>query len=237
MNMTRRFFGSNSFDSTPNNTKDDDTVSRTSINSEIANGLHHLASNINTYLSSRQTSNKNANSFPDISRDSRGTGWYVNGVLFDDYLFQPVRSSYVIDYSNTPQDLNRFLEGHHSLLKTGQLDAHLYKLSFIITLSDWYVDKELLLGYYPREESVFEEISHYKRFCFPELNPLNINGGQSFNDQSTYVFTRILSDGQVEYGYCRRISKEYNHITKYPIVICIGNIQNIQKSKTQFLSF
>jgi hypothetical protein len=139
-------------------------------------------------------------------------------------VFQPARSSYVIDYSNTPHDLNQFLEGHHLSSKLGQLDAHLYKLAFIITLSDWYVDKELLLGYYPRDENIFEEISHYKRFCFPELNSLQRNGGQSFNDQSTYVFTRILSNGQVEYGYCRRITKEYNQITRFPIVICIGNI-------------
>ena len=232
IDMTRRFFGSNSFDATPTTTKDDDTVSTTSINSEIVNGLHSLASNIHTYINSRQQSNKNSNSFPVINRNSRNTGWYINGILFDDQLFQPVRSSYVIDYSNTPQDLNRFLEGHNSLSKTGQLDAHLYKLSFIVTLSDWHVDKELLLGYYPREDNVFEEISHYKRFCFPELNPSNRNGGQSFNDQSTYVFTRILSDGQVEYGYCRRLAKEFNHITKYPIVICIGNAQNTPREKT-----
>ncbi|CAF4445096.1 unnamed protein product, partial [Adineta steineri] len=99
-----------------------------------------------------------------------------------------------------------------------------YKLSFIITLSDWYIDKELLLGYYPHEDNemkILEEISPYKHFCFPELNPKQRNGGQILNDQSTYIFTRTLSDGHMEYGYCRRLTKDSNRITKFPIVICI----------------
>jgi hypothetical protein len=231
MNSNRsdgRLFASYSSESQSNNNnnqpKDDDNISIASLNAGLTNGLHYLASNINTFLNSRQTSNKHGINTPVIRRDSQGNGLIVNGFLFDDNLFQPARSSYVIDYSDTPQDLNRFLEGHHSSSRSCQLDAHLYKLAFIITLSDWYVDKELLLGYYPRDENIFKEILHYKRFCFPELNPLQRNGGQSFNDQTTYVFTRILSNGHVEYGYCRRITKEYNQITRFPIVICIGNI-------------
>lgn len=222
----RREFTSYSFpfQADHNQLEDDDDLSLANLNIEFTNSLHNFSSNLNTFLRSRQRSTKPSITIP---KDSNGNDLIINGSLFDGYLFQPTRSSYIIDYSNTPQDLNRFLEDHHSSSSTySQLDPHLYKLVFIVTLSEWYVDKELLLGYYPHEDNdvnILEEISHYQRFCFPELNPSQPNGGQIFNDQSTYIFTRILSNGQVEYGYCRRVMTNYRQITKFPIVICIGN--------------
>jgi len=229
MNSNHRFYTSHSLDFQSNNTqpKDNDTISLTNLHIEPTNGLHYLSSNLNTFLNYRQTSNKLLSNSIIHHKDSNGNGLIVNGSLFDGQLFQPARSSYIIDYSNTPQDLNRLFEGHNLSSTYSQLDPHLYKLAFIITLSDWYVDKELLLGYYPHDDdnnnvNILEEISHYQRFCFPELNPSQKNGGQILTDQSTYIFTRTLSNGQVEYGYCRRITKDNNHITKFPIVICIG---------------
>lgn len=207
---------SNKSSSTDSNDNfDDDDISIASINQELTNGLHNLTS----YLSSRRFSHKRLSNTIINHKDS---GLIANGLLFDKHLFQSTRSSYIIDYSDTPQDLNKFLEGHcQSNTNTKQLDPHLFKLAFILTLSDWYIDKEILLGYYPHEITHLDEISNYKRFCFPELNPLQKNEQLVLQDASTYVFTRILSDGQVEYGYCRRLSKDYNQITKYPIVICL----------------
>jgi hypothetical protein len=231
MHSNHRFYTSHSLDLQSNNNqpKDNDRISLTNLSIEPTNGLHYLSSNLNTILNYRQTSNKRLINSIIHHKDSNGNGLIINGSLFDGQLFQPTRSSYIIDYSNTPQDLNRFLEGHNLSLTYSQLDPHLYKLAFIITLSDWYVDKELLLGYYPHDDdnnnvNILEEISHYQRFCFPELNPSQKNGGQILTDQSTYIFTRTLSNGQVEYGYCRRIIKHNNHITKFPIVICIGKV-------------
>jgi hypothetical protein len=209
-----------------NQTKDEDNLSLTNLYIEPTNGLHYLSSNFNTHSNHRQTSNKRLINSIVNHKDSNGNGLIINGSLFDGQLFQPTRSSYIFNYSNTPEDLNGFLEGHHLPTTCSELDAHLYKLVFIITLSDGYVDKELLLGYYPQDDNnvnILEEISSYKRFCFPELNSSQKNGGQLLNDQSTYIFTRTLSNGYVEYGYCRRIMKDYNQITKFPIVICIGN--------------
>jgi hypothetical protein len=206
-----------------NQAKNDDSISITSLNIEPTNRLHYLSSNFHTFFNNRQTSNRRLINSIVNHRDSNGNGLIVNGLLFDGQLFESSRSSYIIDYSNTPQDLNRFLEGHKLSSTCSQLDEHLYKSVFIITLLDWYVDKELLLGYYPNDINTLEEISHYKRFCFPELNSLHKNGGQIWNDQSTYIFTRTLSNGQVEYGYCRRLMRDYNQITRFPIVICIGN--------------
>ncbi|CAF0751177.1 unnamed protein product [Adineta steineri] len=203
-----------------NNSKQDDSISCSSLNIDTTSHLYYLPSHINKLSNHGQTLNKRLlNSIVNYKN-----GLIINGSLFDEQLFQPTRSSYVTDYANTPQDCNRFLEGHNRTLTCSQLDAHLYKLSFIITLSDWYIDKELLLGYYPHEDNemkILEEISPYKHFCFPELNPKQRNGGQMLNDQSTYIFTRTLSDGHMEYGYCRRLTKDSNRITKFPIVICI----------------
>ena len=203
---------------------DEDTLSINSLTSELNSGLHYLTSNLSSYFNSRSLSNKRSID-PEITpRESTENGVIINGSLFDEHLIHRTRSSYVFDYSNTSGDLNRLLEGcHSSLLNTCHLDAHLYKLAFIMTLSGWYVDRELLLAHCPSDKEILKDITHYKRFCFPELNPALKNGGQVFHDYSTYVFTRTLSNGDVEYGYCRRIGKNYNQITDFPIVICIGN--------------
>ncbi|CAF3541814.1 unnamed protein product [Rotaria sp. Silwood1] len=156
--------------------------------------------------------------------DSNKSVVIINGSLFDAQLFQPIRSSYIIDYGNTSQDLNRHLEGHNISSKCSTLDAHLFKLAFIITLSDGYVDNEVLVDYCPHNNTnvnILDEISHYKRFCFPELNSKRKSKGQFLNDKSTYVFTRTRSNGQVEYGYCRRLTTNSNQVTKFPIVFCI----------------
>jgi hypothetical protein len=115
-------------------------------------------------------------------------------------------------------------------LKPTNLDTHLFKLSFVITLSEWDVDKELLLDHYPHEDNkafIMEEISYYKKFCFPEINSKLKNHGNILYDSSTYIFTRTNSYGEVEYGYCRRIPSDNHHVTKFPIVICIGIIQTL----------
>jgi hypothetical protein len=221
----QRLYSTHSLDLQANYKKsnDDDNVSFSSLNLDATNGIHQLSASFSTFLNRRSSSNKQRLSTSIINNER---GQIINGSLFDEQLFQPARSSYIIDYSNTPQDLNRFLEGHNISSTYSQLDAHLFKLSFIITLSDWCVDKELLLGYCPHEDdqgNILEEISYYKRFCFPEINSKQKNGGQVFTDQSTYIFTRTLSNGQAEYGYCRRLSRDYNQMTKFPIVICIGN--------------
>jgi hypothetical protein len=227
----RRLQTSFSLDFQSNNkSKDNDTISYASLNTEPHNSLYYLPSNVNKYLHQRQISNKRLLNSIVNHTGLNGNGLIINGSLFDEQLFQPTRSSYITDYANTPQDFNRFLQGHNATLVCSQLDAHLFKVAFIITLSDWYVDKEILLGYYPHDDNevnILEEISPYKRFCFPELNPKERNGGQLVHDQSTYIFTRTLSDGHVEYGYCRRLTKDYNQITKFPIVICIGNHRNL----------
>ncbi|UJR28462.1 hypothetical protein I4U23_009702 [Adineta vaga] len=212
------------YSSNPNAQNNDDTKSYSSLNIQSPNVLNYLPSRSNTLFNLRQSSTKRLFNSIHQHRNSYSNGFIINGSFFDEQLFQNERSSYITDYSNTPHDCNRFLEGHNITSPSSQLDAHLYKLAFLITLSDWYVDKELLLGYYPHDDNeikILEELSPYKRFCFPELNPNHRNGGQLINDPATYIFTRTLSNGQVEYGYCRRLSKEYNQMTNYPIVICI----------------
>jgi hypothetical protein len=72
-----------------------------------------------------------------------------------------------------------------------------------------------------------EDISYYKRFCFPEVNSKEKNQGELIYDFSTYIFTRTSSTGQIEYGYCRRIPYENLPAKSFPIAICIGNIQNV----------
>lgn len=203
---------------------DEDTLSISSLTSELNSGLHYLTSNLGAYFNSRSSSIKRSID-PVISpQESTENGIIINGSLFDEHLIHRTRSSYVLDYSSTSEDLHRLLEEHRLSSSTScHLDAHMYKLAFIMTLSDWCVDKEILLEYCPSDKEILKDISHYKRFCFPELNPALKNGGQFLHDYSTYVFTRTLSDGQVEYGYCRRIGKNYNQITGFPIVICIGN--------------
>ncbi|CAF0769584.1 unnamed protein product [Rotaria sordida] len=207
-----------------NNSKDNDSISFTSLDIDRIFGLRHLSSNLNTLLNYRHISNKNSKNSIGDNKNSNKKDLIINGLLFDTQLFQPIRSSYIIDYTDAPEDLNQHLEGHNISSICSSLDTHLFKLAFIITLSDGYVDKELLLEYFPREDinvNILEEISYYKRFCFPELNSKHKSRGQLLTDPSTYVFTRILSNGEVEYGYCRRLTTVSNQITKFPIVFCV----------------
>jgi hypothetical protein len=78
MNTNGRLFDSQSSESPSNNPKDDDIISVTSLNIELTNGLHYLASTLNTFLNSRPTTNKNEINLPIIRRDSQGNGWYFN---------------------------------------------------------------------------------------------------------------------------------------------------------------
>ncbi|CAF2986287.1 unnamed protein product [Rotaria sp. Silwood2] len=210
-----------------NNSKTDDSKSFTSLDIENIFGLHHLSSNLNAILHHRSRSNKTLINTSANNKDSNKNDFIINGSLFDAQLFQPIRSSYTFDYANISEDLNRHFEGDDISSKCSPLDTHLFKLAFIMTLSDGYVDKELLLEYCPHEDvnvNILEEISHYKRFCFPELNSKQKTSGQLLTDPSTYVFTRTLSNGQVEHGYCRRLTTGYNQMTKFPIVFCIVSI-------------
>ena len=206
-------------DSNPHG-KERDAISCASFTSEQSSGLYYLPPNTtgNSSHRPRAFSTKRLTSI-----DLKGNGVILNGSLFDAQLFQPSRSSYNFDYNDAPQELNRFLEGHHTKSQTSHLDAHLFKLSFLLTLSEWHVDKELLIDYCPHEEEetrILEEISHYKRLCFPEINSKEKNGGTLINESATYVFTRTNADGRVEYGYCRRVTSD-DPITNFPTVICI----------------
>jgi hypothetical protein len=201
--------------------KEVDAISFQSLNIEQTPGLHYLSPNSNLTLNHRRPITKRLTNI-----DSDSNGLIINGSLFDRQLFQPLRSSYILDYHETPKDLNRFIEGHHMKVNPSHLNPHLFKISFILTLSEWQVDKELLLDSCPRGDDqthILEELSCYKKFCFPELHSKEKNGGNLINELATYVFTRTNSKGQYEYGYCRRISYD-NQITKFPIVICLGNI-------------
>jgi hypothetical protein len=209
-----------------NDQKDRDTISCDNFDIEPSPGLHYLSPNSNTLPAHRRPSTKRLTATVSTHNDSDGL--IINGSLFTKELFQPSQTSYILDYSKSPKDLNRFLEAQKTTPKSSQLDSHLFKLSFIITLSEWHVDKELLLDYCPHEcdkAYIIEQISYYKRFCFAELNAKQKNGGNLLNEPSTFIFTRTNSDGQVEYGYCRRIEYANNQITKFPTVICIGNIE------------
>ncbi|CAF1095048.1 unnamed protein product [Rotaria sordida] len=196
--------------------EEDDTKSWSNLN---------IQQNSNTLLNHRRLSIKRLTNTVNNHNVSHGNGLIINGSLFDGQLFQPLRSSYIIDYRETPRDLNKFLEGHNTILNSSHLDLHLFKLSFLMTLSEGQIDKELLLDYYPRDNNeinIVEEISYYKRFCFPELNSKKTTTEENLLDDSlTYIFTRTNSIGKVEYGYCRRVTHANNQITKFPIVICI----------------
>ena len=153
-------------------------------------------------------------------------GFMINTSFFDGHLFEPARSSCILDYKDTPKDVNRFLQGHHLSAVSSHLDPHLFKLSFVLTLAEWNIDKEILVDCFPPAENdqlIRSEINNYKRFCFPEFNSKE-RGKSTWNQEaSTYIFTRTLADGKVEYGYCRRLIAESNKKTIYPTVICIGN--------------
>lgn len=180
----------------------------------------------NTFPYYRRTSNKR---LPDNNQNidnSYDHGLMINGSFFDGHLFQAARSSYILDYGDAPKDVNRFLEGH----QTSHLDAHLFKLSFILTLSEKSMENEIILDYFPRDENDQEmknEINFYKRFCFPEFHSNENANINLINDTATYIFTRILSNGQIEYGYCRRVIDESIRKYSHPIVICIGKIEHL----------
>lgn len=174
----------------------------------------------NTYPNHRRTTNKRLNSSNNNSTDDTyNHGFMINSSFFDGHLFESSRSSYILDYNEAPKDVNRFLQGHQS----ANLDKHLFKLSFILTLSKNSSEKVAILDYFPREENE-SEIHSYEQFCFPEVN---FNGESLYafhNEQSSYVFTRILSNGQIEYGFCRRLYPETPDKCRCPIVICIGKL-------------
>lgn len=224
-NRRRSRFLSLEYPSNDHTTTDEDTISINSLTSELNSGLNYLTTNLSAYFNARSPSTRRLIDPVNIPCEPEENGMTINGSLFDEHLIQRTRASHVIDYSHASEELNRFLEAHIFASSTArQLDEHLYKLAFVITLSEWGVNKELLLSCCPLEKNILNEISHYKQFCFPELNSTLKTNGQTFHDPSTYVFTRTLSNGQVEYGYCRRIRKHHNQITEFPIVICIGKI-------------
>ena len=205
---------------------DPDAVSFSSLNMEANTGLHYLPA----HPAHRRPAHKRLTSSVPHCHDSVEHGQRIAGALFDGHLFQPSRSSYILDYTNTPKDLNRFIEGHDITSNSSHLDPHLFKLAFVLTLSEWNRDKELLLDYCPHEDSnerLMEAMIPYKQFCFPELNSRQKDGGTLVHDQSTYVFTRTLSNGHVEYGYCRRIMNSPTQTSRFPIVICIGKIWKV----------
>ena len=206
--------------------KDLDTQSHVDFNIEPSSKLYYLGSKTTTTsINPRRAPNKRVTHTVIKDENSYDHGFMINTSFFDGHLFQPSRSSYILDYNDTPKDLNRFLEGHRTCTPSSQLDPHLFKLSFILTLSEWNVDKDILLDYYPPEENdeyMQREINNYKKFCFPEIISKEKMTTNLSEDPSTYIFTRTLADGQVEYGYCRRISSDYNRRYPYPIIICIG---------------
>ena len=212
--------------------KEADNVSYSSLNLDDSAGLHYLPNHqASSFPNRRRTSSKRGNTTVSTHQESYDHGLIINNSFFDGHLFQPCRSSYILDYNDTPKDLNQFLAGHRTSSESSQLDPHLFKLAFVLTLSDWQMEKEILLDYCPRDqndENLIKEINVYKKLCFPELNSKQKNGGTLINDSSTYIFTRTLSNGQVEYGYCRRMMNDSNQKSQYPIVICIGNDQNIR---------
>ncbi|UJR21050.1 hypothetical protein I4U23_024150 [Adineta vaga] len=196
---------------------DRDAVSCDNFNIEQNSSLHYLSSSTTQQRTSITKRRQNT--------VINGTnGLIINGSFFDKELFQPTNSSYILDFSKTPKELTRFLDTHQTPTKSAHIDTHLFKLSFVMTLAEWRVDKELLIDYCPRddnEKQIIEEVNHYKKFCFPELNSKQTNGGSLVDEASTYVFTRTSSKGLVEYGYCRRINYNDKQITDFPIVICI----------------
>lgn len=210
-----------------------DSIPIPKLNAELNGKRRDTSSHLDTFLNYRSTLDRNSSSSNATKKYLADNGLLVNGLLFDGQLFQPMQPSYVIDYENASEGLNRYFEAHKAESKCSPLDDHLFKCAFILTLSDGFIEKEHLIEYCPSDDSkehILEEMSHYKRFCFPELGSTQKNSGMFFNDQSTYVFTRTLVDGQVEYGYCQRVGKIQNKIPKFPIVFCIGNIKNIYLS-------
>jgi hypothetical protein len=121
-----------------------DTTTCTDSNLEQNPGLHYLTSNSNN----RRPTTKRTTHAITPHNESDGNGLVINGKFFDGQLFQPARSSCILDYSDTPKDLNRFIAGHNISSKSSNLDKNLFKLSFVITLSEWQFDKEHVLDYH-----------------------------------------------------------------------------------------
>ncbi|CAF4411385.1 unnamed protein product, partial [Rotaria magnacalcarata] len=155
------------------NAKKKDSISRTSSTLHRTFDSRDSSSNLDTFLNYRSATDKQTKtSIVNTKHSHNNNDLIINGSLFDRQLFQPMRSSYISDYENTPEDLKLNVEGHSKRSTCSSLAAHLFKSAFIMTLSDGYTDKELLFEYCPREDmnvNILEEISHYKRFCFPEL--------------------------------------------------------------------
>jgi hypothetical protein len=215
-----RFYSTGSLD-LPDRVELDNTDSLSCLSSATIPATHHS----NTYPNHGRSSSKFSINTANNHFDTYDHGLMINSSFFDGHLFQPARSSYIVDYQETSTDFNQFVERHSSSSQTTQSDAHLFKLSFILTLSDWHIDHELILNFYPRLESnkqIIDEINNYKRFCFPELN-INVKQSKVLStDTSTYVFTRVLANGQIEYGYCRRVMSNGECVLPYPIVFCLS---------------
>jgi hypothetical protein len=193
-------------------TSDDDDVALVmDIDHELMIGLNHLASNISTLFS------KNSNNTNVYYEDANITGWIINGTLFDEQIFQFTRSSCIENCSHALHNYDRYIQNSALRPARSLLDTHLFKLTFILTLTDALIGKELIINFCPCNDEILQEIQHYQHFCFPELHAEHRT--ELVDDSSTYIFTRTLANGNIEYGFCRRI-KSNNH--DYPIVICIG---------------
>ncbi|CAF0960720.1 unnamed protein product, partial [Didymodactylos carnosus] len=139
----------------------------------------------------------------------------INGVSYDEQLFN-TNNSYILKYA----DLTKSAQNLQCLTEQKKiLEQHLYKVALILTLTELRSDKEVLLYQYPLDVSL-DEIKNYKRFCFPELTDVLIEDSLVY-DSSTFVFTRVCSDGKIEYGYCRRLHSTKSQIYDYPAVLCL----------------
>lgn len=193
---------------------DEHTSMSNSLDEEILGSLDCVATNLQTIFQQRFSS-------PTIQhRDSRRTGWLINGCFFDDQIFQSNRSSCIFDYDKIPNDITQFIDSGRLKSSGSSLDLHLFKLAFVLTLSDEKKTKVRVLDYCPYEDSTIKEITHYRYFCFPESNK-----EQLLNEFSTYVFTRTSAKGHVEYGYCRRVNVNCHQTNSTLAVLCIGKDQ------------
>lgn len=223
--------------------KDLDTQSHCDFSVETSPKLHYFnpGKSNTTSTNPRRASIKRVTQTIIKDENTYDHGFMINTSFFDGHLFEPARSSYILDYTDTPKDLNRFLQGHHlSAVTSSHLDPHLFKLSFILTLSEWNIDNDILVDCFPpgeNDEIIRSEIHNYKRFCFPEFHSKEKTNSTWNQDASTYIFTRTLADGKVEYGYCRRISIDSNKKTMDPTVICIGKRCFLRFNSTEKKTF
>ena len=190
---------------------EEDALSLQNLNEEVMVGMDFLTSKYQSLL--QKHFYQAVTHYQDVNR----TGWFINGAFFDEQIFQSAPS---------PQDANRYLQGHQAKsTPSASLNAHLFKLAFVLTLSDCSIEKDAILDFYPQEDHIFQDIRNYKHFCFPELNVGQAS--ELVHETSTYIFTRTLSDGQMEYGYCRRLTKDHQSWITNPIVICLGNGRSV----------